>query len=178
MFWPPLGFPVITAFPYRAKVTATYFWSDIIPKRAEGIPFGLANSPRHLMLYMNNNSIYRARESIAYLKKFRIRPIGHSPDPRDLAPSDFHLFGKLKSASAGQVFQSTEELILAIMTVTGSIGWAEVESVFEDWKRRLSEWIQSKDECVAYNESKVLTKIHILIARLRCQRVTGDPICV
>jgi hypothetical protein len=53
-FWPPLSFPVITALPPRTKFTAACFCSHIILKIVEGMPFDLANSPRRLMLHMNN----------------------------------------------------------------------------------------------------------------------------
>jgi hypothetical protein len=36
------------------------------------------------------------------------------PSSPDLVLSVFYLFGKLKAASAGQKFESTEELLLAI----------------------------------------------------------------
>jgi hypothetical protein len=71
------------------------------------------------------------------LKKFRIRPIRHLPYSPDLAPSDFYLFRKLKGAFAGREFVSTDELPLAIRELTGSIGRAELRSVFDAWERRL-----------------------------------------
>jgi hypothetical protein len=103
------------------------------------------------------------------LKKLRICPIDHLLCCPGIAPSNFYLFEKLEIALA-QEFQSTEEHLLVIRGVTDSVEWAELESAFEAWEGRLSDCIQVKGE---YNISM---KIHILIARLRCERITGHSI--
>jgi hypothetical protein len=72
--------------------------------------------------------------------------VGLSNRSPDLAPSVFHLFRTLRDALARQEFESTEELLLAIMAVTGSIGRAGLESVFDAWQRRLNECLQMKGE--------------------------------
>jgi histone-lysine N-methyltransferase SETMAR len=102
VFWFPLGFPVITVPLRRAKFTAAYFCGDVIPKIIEGMPFDLTDSPRQLMMHMNNVTPRRAREWITRLRKLRICLIDHPPYSPDLAPSGFYLFGKLKDALVGQ----------------------------------------------------------------------------
>jgi hypothetical protein len=82
------------------------------------------------------------------LKKSRVRPIDLPPDSPDLASSEFHLLGNLKGALAGQEFDFTEQFLLAIREVTGSIGRAGPESVFDAWERRLSECVQMKGEYI------------------------------
>jgi hypothetical protein len=86
--------------------------------------------------------------------KFRIPSIDHSPFSPDLAPSDFYLFGKLKDAFTRHEFESPQKLLLAVRGVTGSIGPAELKSVFDTWERRLSECIQMKGEYIAQGEFK------------------------
>jgi histone-lysine N-methyltransferase SETMAR len=102
IFWSPIGFPVITAFPPKAKFSVECFCGDTIPKIVKGMPFDLETSPRKLMLHMDNASSHRTRESINCLDRFRIRPIDHPPSSPDMATSDFYLFGKLKEPWAGK----------------------------------------------------------------------------
>jgi transposase len=149
IFWCPVGFPDSTALPPKTKFSSTYFCNNIIPKIVERMPFDLAESPRKLMLRMDNASPHRARGSCKCLKKFRIRPIRHPPYSPDLAPSDFYLFGKLKGAFAGPEFVSTDKLLLPIRELTGSIERAELESVFDAWEWRLRQCIQMKGEYVS-----------------------------
>jgi hypothetical protein len=68
----PFNFTVTTAIPAKTNFIVVYCCSDIIPKIVEGMPFDLENSPRQLMSYIGNATLYRTRESITYLKKFRM----------------------------------------------------------------------------------------------------------
>jgi hypothetical protein len=61
IFWSPVGFPVITALPAKTKFSSVDFCETIIPKIVKGMPFDLAESPRKLMLHMDNASPRRAR---------------------------------------------------------------------------------------------------------------------
>jgi hypothetical protein len=133
IFWCPFGFLVIAAFPPKTKITAAYFCNDIILKIVEEKPFDLANSPRQLMLHMDNVTPRRAQELITRLKEFRMHSIAYPPYSRDLVPSDFCLLGRLKSALAGQEFESIKGFLLAIREITGLIGRTEIESVFDAW---------------------------------------------
>jgi hypothetical protein len=80
IFWSPVGFPVITALPPKTSFSSAYFCDHIIPKIVERLPFDLVQSPRKLASHMNNASLHCARPWRQCLKKFRIRPIDHSPD--------------------------------------------------------------------------------------------------
>jgi hypothetical protein len=55
----------------------------------------------------------------------------------DLAPSDFYLFGKLKTTLMRSVFENEQELLDGIMRVLYRITHDELESVFEEWVARL-----------------------------------------
>jgi hypothetical protein len=85
----PVGFPVYTARPPRTKFIAAYFCSDIIPEIVDGVPFSRANSPRQLMLLVDNATLHLTQESITCLEKFRVHSINHSPYSLDLVPTDF-----------------------------------------------------------------------------------------
>jgi len=55
----------------------------------------------------------RTQEAIA---KFGSNVLLHPPHSRDLAPSDFHLFGPLKDALRGTRFEDDESVIRAVRT--------------------------------------------------------------
>jgi histone-lysine N-methyltransferase SETMAR len=124
IFWSPLDFLVMTTLPPRTKFTSAHFCGGSIPTIVAGIPFDLAKSFRQMILLMDDATARRARESITCLKRFRPCPIDQPPYSPDLASSDFYLSEKLKGALVVQEFESTEELLLAIMRVTDSIGRA------------------------------------------------------
>jgi hypothetical protein len=66
----------------------------------------------------------------------------HQPSSPDLAPSDFYLFGKVKTALRGQIFEEENELVAAVKEVLTTISRDELESVSADWLRKLDECVQ------------------------------------
>jgi hypothetical protein len=76
-----------------------------------------------------------------------------------LTLSNFYQFGKPKGPLVGQQFDSPEELLLANKEVTDSIRRAELESVFDAWKRRFGERIQMKGEFITQGKSKSFREI-------------------
>jgi hypothetical protein len=61
----------------------------------------------------------------------------HPPFSPDRAPSDFHLFTKLKTPLIRSVFENEQELLNGVMRVLDKITRDELESVFEEWVARL-----------------------------------------
>ena len=51
-----------------------------------------------------------ARQTVALLQQFQWNIITHPPHSPDLAPSDYHLFPKLKEHLAGKRFRSDDEV--------------------------------------------------------------------
>jgi hypothetical protein len=68
----------------------------------------------------------------------------HPPYSRDLAPSDFFLFGCVKERLKGTVFPSYEELLDAIGEVVTSIESVTLIAVFEHEMERL-EWMSKNN---------------------------------
>jgi hypothetical protein len=66
-----------------------------------------------------------------------MRMVPQRPFSPDLAPSDFYLFGKLKTTVMRSVFENEQELLDGIMRVLDRITGDELESVFEEWVARL-----------------------------------------
>jgi hypothetical protein len=71
-----------------------------------------------------------------------------SPFSPDLAPSDFYLFGKLKTTLTRSVFENEQKPLNGMMRVLDRITGDELESVFEEWVARLDVCIQRGGGCV------------------------------
>jgi hypothetical protein len=50
------------------------------------------------------------------LQSFKWEVLAHPPHSPDLAPSDYHLFSKLKESLAGKIFSDDDEVQEAVMT--------------------------------------------------------------
>jgi hypothetical protein len=142
IFWSPLGFPVIDALPAGEKVTIRYCCDNIVLKIAEQRSSDARqNRGRKFVVHMDNATPHRAKLMKSYFKTLRLREADHSTYSPDLPPSDFYLFGKLKEQMAGSEFESTTDLLAKIRWLTNAISREELESVFEEWERRLEECI-------------------------------------
>jgi hypothetical protein len=69
----------------------------------------------------------------------------HPPYSPDLAPSDFFLFGHLKSHSIGRQFDSPEDLIRGIQAALLVICRDTIERVFDEWIDRIESCISHED---------------------------------
>jgi hypothetical protein len=66
----------------------------------------------------------------------------------DLAPSDFYLFGYLKERLQGQHFEDGDQLLDAIMAVTGTIEKVTLQRVLLERMERLRRCIDTNNEYI------------------------------
>ncbi|GFR65634.1 histone-lysine N-methyltransferase SETMAR [Elysia marginata] len=64
-----------------------------------------------VILPQDNATAHSARVTQGWLEKYGWEILPHPPHSPDLAPSDYHLFGPLKSELAGKRFDDDEELV-------------------------------------------------------------------
>jgi hypothetical protein len=83
-----------------------------------------------------------------FLGQNAMKKAPHTAYSRDVAPSDFDLFGDLKQVSAGQEFSDGEALLGAINPMLGGIEKMTFESLFLEWMERLCRCIDTNGECV------------------------------
>jgi histone-lysine N-methyltransferase SETMAR len=149
VFWSPLGFPVIKALPKGMRFNAEYFCSVILREIDANRPSHSAvDRGRNLVLHFDNATVHTARCTQEFMRENRMRRAPHPPFSPDLAPSDFYLFGKVKTALRGQIFEEENELVAAVREVLATISRDELESVFADWLRRLDECVQKNGDYV------------------------------
>jgi hypothetical protein len=61
---------------------------------------------------------------------------------------------------AGSEFESTEDFLATIRRLTNACSREELESVFQEWERRLEECIRIDRDCVSWEE---LSKLIIIV---------------
>ena len=74
---------------------------------------------QHYFFTINKSFIFKVHHSKkvnSFLAATGLKGAAHPPYSPDLAPSDFHLFGKLKKKIAGMEFASEDELSSEIIT--------------------------------------------------------------
>jgi histone-lysine N-methyltransferase SETMAR len=98
---------------------------------------------------MDNATPHRAKLTKSCFKIRQLREVDHPPYSPDLAPSDFDLFGKLNGQMAGREFESTDNFLATIRRLATAISREELESVFQEWERRLEECIRIGGEYIS-----------------------------
>jgi hypothetical protein len=95
---------------------------------------------RHTCLHLDNAPIDRADDDF---DRLGITRLFHPPYSPDLTPCDFWLFGNLKTKLEGNIFTSAMELMAKINEILMDIPLHKFVSVFDEWKRRLIECIDT-----------------------------------
>jgi histone-lysine N-methyltransferase SETMAR len=65
---------------------------------------------RGVLLQHDNSRPHTARSTVATTQDLSFECLPHPPYSPDLAPSDFHVFGRHKEAMEGKTFRSDEEV--------------------------------------------------------------------
>lgn len=138
VFWNIDGALVVEALPAAMTWTADYFVESILSKIVESEPFQRSRRQKQkFIVHMDNAPVHTAATVKRMMTENNLCSAPHPPYSPDLAPSDFYLFGTLKSRIKGIEFATSEEIkewILEQMQMTSK---AEYKRVFQLWKARL-----------------------------------------
>jgi histone-lysine N-methyltransferase SETMAR len=149
VFWSPLGFSLVEILPKGERFNAEYFCLQILAGIVDRRPVETAEDmKRKMVLHFDNASPHTARLSSDYMNHNRLKRAPQPPFSPDLAPSDFYLFGKVKTALMGATFEDAEQLLQAVMAVLNGISRDELERVFEEWLVRLDACVQQGGDYV------------------------------
>jgi hypothetical protein len=91
---------------------------------------------RGTSLHLDNAPTYRADD---HFDRLGITRLPHPTDGPDLAPCDFWLFGNLKTKLEGNTFTVAGQIMAKVNEILMGIPLHEFTSVFDEWKRRLVE---------------------------------------
>jgi hypothetical protein len=140
---------MIDILPEGAKMNTAYFADKVIDKLAEACyPNGRPPHARKVMLHFDNAPIHctdMVRDRLVLRELDRMK---HPPYGPDLAPCDFFLFGYLKEKLADAQYETPEELFFEVGEIIHDIPQDLRQRVFQDWKKRLQECLNSGGEYV------------------------------
>jgi hypothetical protein len=99
VFWSPFGFSLVEILPKGIHCDSQYFCSNILSEIVQNRPSDIhENRRRRMVVHFDNTDQHTAKCMIDYLRANRLKRASHPDLSPNLAPSDFHLFGKLKMA--------------------------------------------------------------------------------
>lgn len=138
VFWNVHGPLVIEAVPCGASATGEYFKNEIIAKLCASKAFKEAKKAgKKFWVHMDNAPIHRAATVTQEMERMGLHRAPHPPYSPDLAPSDFYLFGALKSRIRGIEFRDSEAIKEWIVDAFERIPPDELRRVFRLWMWRL-----------------------------------------
>jgi histone-lysine N-methyltransferase SETMAR len=79
---------------------------------------------------LDNCPVHFSNATEQFITENHIEHVPHRPYSPDLAPSDFWLFGHVKTSLIGQTFDEAEQLLEAITEFLNEIQRPEVVAVF------------------------------------------------
>jgi histone-lysine N-methyltransferase SETMAR len=139
VFWSIQGFHLIHFLPENCTVNAAYFLTNIITPLNATLST-LVESPKKILLHMDNASAHNAKVVTNYLETSCMERLPHPPYSPDIAPSDYFLFGCMKQRMKGLHATSRDELTSKITDILMSIDKSILERTYKNWEKRLS-WV-------------------------------------
>lgn len=114
VFWDAKGILMIDYLPKGKTINGEYY-ANLLDQLRQNIHQkrpGLAR--KKIIFHQDNARPHTCVTAMAKINELKYDLLPHAPYSPDLAPSDFHLFPKLKSFLGGQRFSSDEEVKTAV----------------------------------------------------------------
>ena len=147
VMWGIKGMYLIDFLPEHQKFNSEYFIANILTPIGEmKKSIWPRKSSRLMWLHLDNCRIHNSKaaaEKVSLIHMKRAPQPAYSPD---LAPSDFFLFGYVKSQLKGASFKTREQLQSKIIQILNAIPSKMIRSVFEEWINRCQWVFQHKGE--------------------------------
>jgi hypothetical protein len=96
-------------------------------------------------VHLDNAQLHNSRKSNECLTEFHARRVPHQAYNPDRAPSDFFLFGTVKTELQNYEIHSKEDLILTIMAICDGISKETLNFVYVSWIKSLK-WVIKNEE--------------------------------
>jgi histone-lysine N-methyltransferase SETMAR len=114
VFWDAKGILLIDYLEKGKTITGDYYAALLVKLKTvigEKRP-GMAK--KKVLFHHDNAPVHSGRVASQKLSDLKFQVLPHPPYSPDLAPSDYHLFPKLKTFLAGQKFQSNEDVMKCV----------------------------------------------------------------
>lgn len=142
LFWDAEGWIHTDWLPPKKTITGAYY-SNVLTELRESIKAKRRGKISKGILMLHDNApSHTAHVTVDTLTKLKFELLPHPAYSPDLAPSDFHVFRKLKSDMKGKRFNDDEEVKAAVMT------WLD-EQTLNFWKEGILKCQERWEKCIS-----------------------------
>ena len=114
VFWDADGILLIDYLQKGQTINGTYY-ASLPTQLRENIEIKRRGKlTKGVLFHQDNAPVHKFVIAMAAIHDYGFKLVEHPPYSPDLAPSDFHLFPKLKTANSGTHFQSDDDIIHAV----------------------------------------------------------------
>lgn len=111
VFWDAKGILLIDYLEKGRTITGEYYASLLDRLKAAITEKRPGMAKKKVLFHHDNAPVHSSRVAQQKLAELRFQLLPHPAYSPDLAPSDYHLFPKLKTFLAGRKFESNEDVI-------------------------------------------------------------------
>jgi histone-lysine N-methyltransferase SETMAR len=141
VIWGVDGFHIVDLMIPHRSFNSEHFVNHVMtPMIIKPFPQVRTPPPRRLHLHLDNYRVHLSKTTQQFTSENHTLHVPHPPYSRDLAPSDFWLFGRVKAALVGQRFEEPEELPEADAESLNEIQRLELKLAFSHWLERVR-WV-------------------------------------
>jgi hypothetical protein len=139
--WNPRRFHLIKVLEKDRKFNAGYSIAKILEPLSQWRSIEAERKERKLLEHADDARPHTANLSTQYFNENRMISAPYPPNPPNLAPSDFDLFGYVERCRIGLSFEDADQLLPAVEGVLEGIEEVTLEKVFLEWMDRLRKCI-------------------------------------
>ena len=161
VFWDADGILLIDYLQKGQTINGTYY-ASLLTQLREKIKTKRRRKPtKGVFFHQHNTPVHKSVIAMAAIHDCGFLLIEHPPYSPDLAPSDFHLFPKLKTAISDTHFQSDDDVIHAVDDFLNGQGKDFFKSGIEALKHHWQNCIDTEGDNLEKKCNR-FAKIHIL----------------
>ena len=145
VFWSCSGFFFVTAVPDGKTYTSEYVIDVLVPELEKEIRKRRpCRGLRGIKLHWDNARPHITTRTRDFLTDKGVHLLPQPPYSLDIVPSEFYLFGHLKTQICGIEFKNSSGIVEKVREIMSSFCKDELHRVYEEWKRRLV-WVSSNN---------------------------------
>jgi hypothetical protein len=147
IFFPGAKLVSLNALPPGGRFTQDYFVNTVLPDIVHERGQILCRVRRgDSCVHMDSSRCDNGHKGIDELENLNLVRVAHPPYSRHLSPYDFRLFAMLKQNIQDRLFDTTEEIMMAIRKVWSEVTFEDLQSVFFNWIQRVEYVIEHEAE--------------------------------
>ena len=148
VFWDADGILLIDYLQKQQMISCTYYASLLTQLRKKIKIKCCGKLTKGVLFHHDNAPVHKSVIAMPAIHDCGLKLIEHPPYSPDLAPSDFHLFPKLKTAISGTHFQSDDDVIHAVDDFLNGQEKNFFKSGIEALKHRWQKYIDTEGDYV------------------------------